>query len=310
MAPTPPSAIWSTTSTACATASCPSSRTGRCRSSGCTAVRRRSCRRTSRSTRLTGCRPCSCGRRPRSARSSYALCNDRRTLLWFANQRAVEYHPTLTHRRAARPRHPPGARPRPAGGATRSRRWSRWRTSCGRRSTTSGCEARSRRVVRRVCTCSSPSTTRCPSRTSAAVTRAIATRAAALDPDIATTAFIKEDREGKVFVDSTRVGGATVVAAYSPRVRPGVPVSFPVEWDELDRIAPARLHRPHRARTARGSDAVERPDGRSAVGTHRRWSRRVTRSRSPGCTPCTRANAGRGTAAPAVDRWLARRGGG
>src|SRR5262249_30214929 len=29
---------------------------------------------------------------------SYALCNDRRTLLWFANQRAVEYHPGLTHR--------------------------------------------------------------------------------------------------------------------------------------------------------------------------------------------------------------------
>src|SRR5215510_4219838 len=26
---------------------------------------------------------------------SYALCNDRRTLLWFANQRAVEYHPML-----------------------------------------------------------------------------------------------------------------------------------------------------------------------------------------------------------------------
>src|SRR5246127_4218177 len=25
----------------------------------------------------------------------YALCNDRRTLLWFANQRAVEYHPNL-----------------------------------------------------------------------------------------------------------------------------------------------------------------------------------------------------------------------
>src|SRR5260370_3864930 len=26
---------------------------------------------------------------------AYALCNDRRTLLWFANQRAVESHPTL-----------------------------------------------------------------------------------------------------------------------------------------------------------------------------------------------------------------------
>ena len=35
---------------------------------------------------------------------SYALCNDRRTLLWFANQRAVEYHPTLV--RAGRWDHP------------------------------------------------------------------------------------------------------------------------------------------------------------------------------------------------------------
>jgi hypothetical protein len=26
---------------------------------------------------------------------TYALANDRRTLLWFANQRAVEYHPAL-----------------------------------------------------------------------------------------------------------------------------------------------------------------------------------------------------------------------
>ena len=53
------------------------------------------------------------------------------------------------------------------------------------------------------------------------------------------TAFIKDDREGKVFVDSTRVGGATVIAAYSPRVRPGVPVSFPVAWDDLDDVTPA-----------------------------------------------------------------------
>ncbi len=49
---------------------------------------------------------------------------------------------------------------------------------------------------------------------------------------------MKEDREGKVFVDATRVGGATVVSAYSPRIRPGVPVSFPVAWDELDGVAP------------------------------------------------------------------------
>ena len=55
---------------------------------------------------------------------------------------------------------------------------------------------------------------------SAAATRAIAARAERLDPGIATTAFMQEDRGGKVFVDSTRVGGATVVAAYSPRARP------------------------------------------------------------------------------------------
>jgi DNA primase len=73
----------------------------------------------------------------------------------------------------------------------------------------------------------------------AAATRAIAARAEGLDPEIATTAFMKEDRGGKVFVDATRVGGATVIAAYSPRVRPGVPVSFPVNWDDLDDIVPA-----------------------------------------------------------------------
>jgi bifunctional non-homologous end joining protein LigD len=73
----------------------------------------------------------------------------------------------------------------------------------------------------------------------AAATRAIAGRAERLDPKIATTAFMKEDRGGKVFVDATRVGGATVVAAYSPRVRPGTPVSFPLAWDEIDAVTPA-----------------------------------------------------------------------
>ena len=28
---------------------------------------------------------------------AYALCDDRKTLLWFANQRAVEYHLSLIH---------------------------------------------------------------------------------------------------------------------------------------------------------------------------------------------------------------------
>jgi len=53
---------------------------------------------------------------------------------------------------------------------------------------------------------------------SAGATRALAARAEALNPDLATTAFIVEDRGGKVFVDSIRAGGATVAAAYSPRL--------------------------------------------------------------------------------------------
>src|SRR5206468_5988114 len=58
----------------------------------------------------------------------------------------------------------------------------------------------------------------------AAATRALAVRAERLDPALATTAFVREERGGKVFLDSTRAGGATVVAAYSPRLRPGLPV--------------------------------------------------------------------------------------
>ena len=72
----------------------------------------------------------------------------------------------------------------------------------------------------------------------AAATRAIAERATRLDPQIATTAFMKEDRGGKVFIDATRVGWASVISAYSPRVRPGTPVSFPVAWDDLDAVSP------------------------------------------------------------------------
>jgi DNA ligase D-like protein (predicted polymerase) len=72
----------------------------------------------------------------------------------------------------------------------------------------------------------------------ATAARAIAARAERLDPALGTTAFMKEDRGGRVFLDSTRAGGATVVAAYSPRIRPGTPVSFPVAWDELDHVAP------------------------------------------------------------------------
>ena len=72
----------------------------------------------------------------------------------------------------------------------------------------------------------------------AAATRALAARTERLDPELATTAYIKEDRHGRVFVDSTRSGQNTIVAAYSPRIRPGLPVSAPIGWDALDDVSP------------------------------------------------------------------------
>jgi bifunctional non-homologous end joining protein LigD len=169
---------------------------------------------------------------------SYALCNDRRTLLWFANQRAVEYHPALV--RADEPEvmthlvldlDPPSADAfEMAVGAARLVRQALADVGLHGAVKTSG--AKGLHVFVPVVAG--------PLEDAAAATRAIAARAEALDPGMATTAFMKEDRGGKVFVDATRVGGgATVVAVYSPRIRPGVPVSFPVTWEQLDDIVPA-----------------------------------------------------------------------
>jgi DNA ligase D-like protein (predicted polymerase) len=168
---------------------------------------------------------------------SYALCNDRRTLLWFANQRAVEYHPNLF--RADQPDHlthlvldldPPETQGFTlAVAAARLVRQILDDLGLQGALKTSGSKGVHIFV---------PIAEHSPEDVAAA-TRAIAARTEKLDPRVATTAFMKEDRGGKVFIDSTRVGGATVVAAFSPRVRPGVPVSFPVRWDELDDITPA-----------------------------------------------------------------------
>src|SRR3954447_4776882 len=166
----------------------------------------------------------------------YAVCDDRRTLLWFGNQRAIEYHPALTTvARPAEQTHvildldPPEGDG--FGAAVRAARLVRVvLTAVGLAGAVKTSGAKGVHVF--------VPNTATPIEDVAAATRAIAVRAAALDPDVATTAFLKEDRHGKVFVDPTRVGGGTVVAAYSPRVRPGVPVSFPLTSDALDGVPP------------------------------------------------------------------------
>jgi bifunctional non-homologous end joining protein LigD len=167
------------------------------------------------------------------------LCDDRRTLLWLANQRAVEYH--VPFFRAGHEAEPTGLvvdldPPEDAG---------------------FGCVVAAAGLVRRalddaglagaVKTSGSKGVhVVVPVRGSApedvaAASRALAARAAALDAELATTAYIKEDRHGRVFLDSTRSGSSTIVAAYSPRIRPGLPVSAPVAWDALADVAPGEV---------------------------------------------------------------------
>ena len=169
---------------------------------------------------------------------SYALANDRRTLLWFANQRAVEYHVTLFQiDHPDRPEYlvldldpPEGAAFPVVIQAAQLIRQALAEVGLSGVVKTSGAKG-----VHVFVPLASPVS----HDDAAAATRAVAARAEQIDSTLATTAFVKEDRIGKVFLDSTRAGGATVVAAYSPRIRPGVPVSFPLAWPDLDRITPA-----------------------------------------------------------------------
>jgi DNA ligase D-like protein (predicted polymerase) len=167
---------------------------------------------------------------------AYALCDDRRTLLWFANQRAVEYHPTLM--RADDWKHvtylvldldPPEGSDAFAMAVKAAHLVRQALADSGLSGAVKTSGAKGVHVF--VPVQAAPDE-------AAAATRAVAVRAERIDPDLGTTAFVKEDRGGKVFLDSTRAGGATVVAAYSPRVRPGAPVSFPVRWDDIDGVSP------------------------------------------------------------------------
>jgi bifunctional non-homologous end joining protein LigD len=168
---------------------------------------------------------------------TYALCNDRRTLLWFANQRAVEYHAALFRiDRPDRPSHlvmdidpPPGADFAVAVAAAQLVRQALAEAGLVGAVKTSGAKG-----VHIFVPVDGADTEQV-----ATASRALAARAERLAPSLVTTAFIREDRGGKVFLDATRAGGATVVAAYSPRLRPGLPVSFPVPWQDLDAVQPA-----------------------------------------------------------------------
>ncbi len=66
---------------------------------------------------------------------------------------------------------------------------------------------------------------------------AVAKRIAKDDPDRFVATSNKSKRRGKVYVDYLRNSrGATAVAPFSTRARPGAPVAVPLRWDELNRL--------------------------------------------------------------------------
>ncbi|MFN8076710.1 MAG: hypothetical protein U0Q15_15005 [Kineosporiaceae bacterium] len=168
----------------------------------------------------------------------YPTVDDARTLLWLGNQRAVEYHPALFLASAwNEPTHlvvdvdPPEERdPFDAAVAT-AHLVRQVLDDAGMASVVKTSGSKGVHVM-------VPLDGVPPVEDVAAATRAVAVRAAALDPSLATTEFVVADRGGRVFVDATRVGGGTVAAAYSPRLRPGVPVSMPVAWEAIDDVRP------------------------------------------------------------------------
>jgi bifunctional non-homologous end joining protein LigD len=62
-------------------------------------------------------------------------------------------------------------------------------------------------------------------------------------PDAYLPTLKKEDRRGKILIDWLRNGlGATAVASFCPRARPGATVATPVAWDEVtDRLDPTKF---------------------------------------------------------------------
>ncbi|MGH2573562.1 MAG: non-homologous end-joining DNA ligase [Actinomycetota bacterium] len=167
----------------------------------------------------------------------YTLCNSKRTLLWLANQAAIELHPWLSRRdRLDRPDHlvldldPPGtAFDLAVEVAFRAREVLR---EAGLRAAlkTSGAKGLHLFV---------PIWRRYEYGAVRLAAVRIAERVVEHDPDLSTMEFRRASRGHRVFLDVGRnAPGAHIVAPYSPRARAKATVSFPVAWERLARTRP------------------------------------------------------------------------
>ena len=166
---------------------------------------------------------------------NYPLANSRRTLLWLANQAAIELHPWLSRTdRLDRPDFVVFDLDPPEGGFHLAVEVAHLvkevldelgLEACPKTSGSKGVHVyvplRRRRTSREV----------------RAAAETIARRVEQRAPDRTTTDIRLATRAGRVFLDVNRnAAGAHTVAVYSPRARPGAPVSFPVAWEDLGSI--------------------------------------------------------------------------
>jgi len=84
----------------------------------------------------------------------------------------------------------------------------------------------------------------------------------AAHPDRYVATMSKAARKGKIFIDWLRnERGATAIAPFSVRARPGAPVAVPVAWDELQRTDRADAFDIHAARERTWEDIPRKPAG-------------------------------------------------
>ncbi len=170
----------------------------------------------------------------------YTLCNTKRTLLWLANQAAIELHPWLS--RTSRLEHPDhlvfDLDPPPG------------QFDVAVKVALSMKEVLDHHGIEGVVKTSGakgihiyiPIQRRFDYRAAREAAVNLAQEVEELMPEVVTTEVRLAKRGGRLFLDIGRnAPGAHIVAPYSPRARPGATVSFPITWDELPTVRPERF---------------------------------------------------------------------
>lgn len=163
----------------------------------------------------------------------YPLAGDARSLAWLANQNTITLHVWTS--RAPRlmrpdvcivdldPGHDDGAALRTVALAVRDALQARKLRSFPKTSGSRGFHV------------AVPLGARATFEHSAGLADEIAAEVVARHPDLATRAFSKAERGGRIYLDTARNRpGATFAAVYTVRARAGAPVSAPCTWEEIE----------------------------------------------------------------------------